>query len=110
MTPNANLDRAIFLLHKRVLDPSGVSQIKIDHQTKCNSRAALDMACQMVVDTARYRGLEGLGMMPFCCYYNLRNARQHLKERNIIMGDEALYHDIEFLLQCEERYCKKWRF
>jgi hypothetical protein len=110
MTPNGNVDRSIFLLHRGILDASGISQIKADHQTRRNSWAALDMACQMVVDTARYHGLEGSDVMPLCCYYNLRDARQHLQERNSLVGDEALCRDIDCLLQCEERYCRKWVF
>jgi hypothetical protein len=108
MATDANVDRLIFLLHTSILDTSGIYQIKADPQTKRNSWAALDMASQMVVDTARYHGLEGSYVMPLCCYYNLRDARQHIQIRNSLAGDEALCRDVDCLQQCEERYCRKW--
>jgi hypothetical protein len=54
--------------------------------------------------------LEGSDVIPLCCYYNLREARMHLQEQNNLVRDEALCRNIDFLLQCEERYCSKWAF
>jgi hypothetical protein len=110
MIPNRNIDRSIFLLHRGILDTSSTSPRKAEHQTRRNSWAALNMACQMVVDTARYHGREGLDVMPLCCYYNLRAARRHLQERNSFVGDEALCPDLDCLVQCEEIYRRKWAF
>jgi hypothetical protein len=75
-----------------------------------NSLAALNMASQMVVDAARYHRLDTTDVRPFCCYFNLREARQHLQQRNGVVFNEALSRDIECLLECEEQYRKEWVF
>jgi hypothetical protein len=100
----------MFLLHRSIVHASGIYQLEADDQTRRNSWAALEMASQMVVDAVRYHGLKRTDVMPFCCYYNLRDARRCLQERNSVVGDEALCRDIDFLLQSEERYCEKWVF
>jgi len=64
----------------------------------------------MTLDVAKWHGEEEIQVLPICCFYNLRAARQRMQERNKLIIDEALSRDIDSLLRAEEKYRKAWVF
>ena len=79
-----------------------------DFHTKQTSYAALDTACEMVVDAAQHHGLEKVDAMPICCYYNLRAAIVYLQERKQLMNDDTVSRKIDCLVQSEKSYRGMW--
>lgn len=70
----------------------------------------LDTACRMMLDVAQRHGEEKVPIMPICCFYNLRAARERMQERRERVVDAGLSRDIECLLGAEDEYRKTWVF
>lgn len=107
---NINIDRLLFLLHGSVLDTLQCPKSETHHQKRDISWIGLDMVCRMTLDVAKWHSEEEAQIMPICCLYNLRTAREHMQERNKIVIDKARSRDIDSLLRAEEKYCKTWVF
>lgn len=110
MVANGNIDRLLFLLHGSVLDTLQYPKNETDHQKRDISWIGLDMVCRIILDVTQLHGEENDQIRPICCFYNLRAARKRMQERNKLVEDEALSHDIDSLLRAEEKYRKAWVF
>jgi len=105
------IDRSLFLLHGSILDIFETLHTEIDLHIKQMSWAALDMACQLVVDVARYNKQERVETMPIlCCYYNIQAALKCLQKRKKFCINRETCRNIEFLLHSESMYARKWLF
>ncbi|KAH8696745.1 hypothetical protein BGW36DRAFT_298399 [Talaromyces proteolyticus] len=103
-TPVALCIRSLFLLHKHVIDLLLTCPSEYSDQVADISRAALSTACEMVVDAVQFPNNYQSGMMPICCYYNLRTAIEFLVEQK---GTSA---EIDILRQAERAYRSKCLF
>ncbi|KAF2731631.1 hypothetical protein EJ04DRAFT_554565 [Polyplosphaeria fusca] len=103
--------RLLFLLHRAVtieFQPSLAEGTSI-HEGAMKSWNTLDSTCIMVIDIARHRRIDQAEVMPICCYYNLRVAKEHLQNRERPGGPKR-DKEIGYLLDSEKQYCKKWCF
>ncbi|KAF2489840.1 hypothetical protein BU16DRAFT_495202 [Lophium mytilinum] len=108
--PVALCARLLFLLHGSVLDTLQYRRSETDRRRKAIAWIGLDAACRMMLDAAEWHDDEAIPIMPNCCFYNLRAARECLQERNKGVVDEGMGRDIERLLDAEEKYRKRWAF
>lgn len=106
----ATLDRLLFLLHGTVLGSLQGSQSETDQQRRDISLAGLAMVCRMTLDVVEWHGEGQVPLMPICCFYNLRLARERMQERNRVVVDEGLSRDIDRLMRAEEQYRAAWVF
>ncbi|RFU27772.1 hypothetical protein B7463_g8580, partial [Scytalidium lignicola] len=101
--------RSLFLLHQHILVVLAITQNESDHRARCFSQAAVNTACEMVVDAVRCVGNQKRAdASPICCYYNLCCALQYLQERQRSLGNETLSADVECLVSAQEAYHNRW--
>ena len=110
MVADSNIDRLLFLLHGSILETLSSSQSEADRQKKDLSWLGLDTVCRMTLDVVHSHRDARIPPMPICCYYSVHAARKCLQERNKLVMDEALSHNIDILWSAEEQYCNVWVF
>ena len=108
--PGTDNDRMLHLLHQTVLDVLRHPESEDDHQRRDISWAALNFVCKMQVDFTDWQHEEKARMIPICCIYNLRVARDHMQERNRLVMDPAMSLEIDRLFRADDDYRKTWVF
>lgn len=96
----------LHLLHKTVIDVLRHPESEDDHQRRDISWAALDFVCKMQVDFTDWQYEEKARMLPICCIYNIRAARDHMQERNRIVMDQTVSRELDRLSRAEDDYRK----
>lgn len=65
---------------------------------------SLSTICAIVIDIARLAGPSTAGALPLCCYYNMVEGLEHMRERNALERTDQLSADIDTLTQCAAMY------
>lgn len=74
------------------------------------SRATLDTIAKVVVDVSHdhVKNVSNVDILPLCCAYNLRVAREYIENRRSQVGGEDFCIESESLLALEQTVCKRW--